>query len=158
MLGEFFMVIEPFSNMDLEDMLGKMGVEVTRHASFSDWAQGVADSRGVGDQPWEEGEEGGGSVSEPGRERGRASDPRRDYPPPKEGFDGIIHLLPFTCMPEIIAQSIMPQVTKDHDIPVMSIVLDEQMGRAGFVTRVEAFVDLMQRRRSAKRKAAAIRA
>jgi predicted nucleotide-binding protein (sugar kinase/HSP70/actin superfamily) len=54
-------------------------------------------------------------------------------------------------MPEIIAQSIMPQVQKDHDIPVLSIVLDEQMGRAGFVTRIEAFVDLMQRRRNLKR-------
>ncbi len=42
----------------------------------------------------------------------------------REGFDGIIHLLPFTCMPEIIAQSILRQVGRDHDTPLLSILVD----------------------------------
>jgi predicted nucleotide-binding protein (sugar kinase/HSP70/actin superfamily) len=69
----------------------------------------------------------------------------------REGFDGVVHIQPFTCMPEITAQNIMPQVVRDHDIPVLPILMDEQMARAGFITRLEAFVDLMERRRRIKR-------
>jgi len=64
-----------------------------------------------------------------------------------EGFDGIVHLYPFTCMPEIISRSIFPQVSKEHNMPVMSLVVDEQTGEAGFKTRLEAFVDLLSRMR-----------
>jgi len=58
-------------------------------------------------------------------------------------------------MPEIMAHNVMPGVTRDHDIPVLPITLDEQMGMAGFVTRIEAFVDLMGRRRSLRARQAA---
>ncbi|MGE5619348.1 MAG: hypothetical protein ACM3US_08830 [Sphingomonadaceae bacterium] len=151
LLGEFFMVIEPFVNHDVEDMLGKMGVEVVRHASFSDWAWtwlflealGLSHGRKVkkAAAPYLSRDVSGDAVQTLGE----------TILHQREGFDGVIHLLPFTCMPEIIAQSILPTVTKDHEIPVLSIVLDEQMGRAGFVTRIEAFVDLMRRRRAFKR-------
>ncbi len=65
----------------------------------------------------------------------------------KEGWDGIVHLYPFTCMPEIISRSIFPQLSKEYDMPVMSLVLDEQTGEAGFQTRLEAFIDLLARKR-----------
>lgn len=61
-------------------------------------------------------------------------------------YDGIIHLAPLTCMPEVIAQNIMP-FTKEN-IPVLTIVCDELMGKAGVLTRVEAFVDLLKRCRN----------
>ena len=151
LLGEFFMVIEPFVNQDVEDMLGKMGVEVVRHASFSDWAWswlflealGLSHGRKVkkAAAPYLSRDVSGDAIQTLGE----------TILHQKEGFDGILHLLPLTCMPEIIAQSIMPRVTKDYEIPVLSIVLDEQMGRAGFVTRIEAFVDLMLRRRARKK-------
>lgn len=151
LLGEFFMVIEPFVNQDVEDMMGRMGVEVVRHASFSGWAWtwlfmealGLSHDKKVkkAAAPYLSRDVSGDAIQTLGE----------TILHHKEGFDGILHLLPFTCMPEIIAQSIMPRVTKDHEIPVLSIVLDEQMGRAGFVTRIEAFVDLMRRRRALKR-------
>lgn len=65
----------------------------------------------------------------------------------EEGWDGVIHLYPFTCMPEIISRSILPQVSREHDIPVLSLVLDEHTGEAGIQTRLEAFVDLLERKR-----------
>ena len=64
--------------------------------------------------------------------------------------EGIIHLLPFTCMPEIIAQNILPNVRNEKDIPILSLVMDEYTGKAGFVTRLEAFVDLIKRRKNSK--------
>ena len=57
----------------------------------------------------------------------------------------MIHLSPFTCMPEIIAKSILPQVSKDLNIPVLSITVDEHTGEAGVITRLEAFIDLLKR-------------
>ncbi|MHA2357537.1 MAG: CoA protein activase [Candidatus Heimdallarchaeaceae archaeon] len=64
-----------------------------------------------------------------------------------QGWDGVIHLYPFTCMPEIISRSILPQISKEYDIPVLSLVLDEHTGEAGLQTRLEAFVDLLERKR-----------
>lgn len=68
----------------------------------------------------------------------------------KQDWDGIIHLYPFTCMPEIITRSIFPQVSREHDMPVLSLVLDEHTGEAGFQTRLEAFTDLLIQRRELK--------
>jgi predicted nucleotide-binding protein (sugar kinase/HSP70/actin superfamily) len=51
-------------------------------------------------------------------------------------------------MPEIVAQNIM-QTTKEN-IPVLTVLCDEQMGKSGMLTRVEAFVDLLERKRRAK--------
>jgi predicted nucleotide-binding protein (sugar kinase/HSP70/actin superfamily) len=65
----------------------------------------------------------------------------------KHGIDGIIHIMPFSCMPEIVSQNILTKVSKEEDIPVMSLVLDEQTGKAGYQTRIEAFVDLVKRKK-----------
>jgi len=58
-----------------------------------------------------------------------------------------VHLYPFTCMPEIITRAIAPEISMKHDMPFLSLVVDEHTGEAGFQTRLEAFVDLLQRRK-----------
>lgn len=63
------------------------------------------------------------------------------------GFDGMVHLYPFTCMPEIITRAIAPEISQKHDMPFLSLVVDEHTGEAGFQTRLEAFVDLLQRKK-----------
>jgi len=65
----------------------------------------------------------------------------------RKGFDGMVHLYPFTCMPEIISRSILPQISHEYKIPVLSLVVDEQTGEAGFQTRLEAFIDLLTRQK-----------
>jgi len=69
----------------------------------------------------------------------------------RKGWDGMVHLYPFTCMPEIISRSILPQISKEYDMPVLSLVVDEQTGEAGFQTRLEAFIDLLYRKREKDR-------
>jgi predicted nucleotide-binding protein (sugar kinase/HSP70/actin superfamily) len=61
-------------------------------------------------------------------------------------WDGVVHIYPFTCMPEIIVRSIIPQLSRDIDIPILSLVVDEHTGEAGYKTRLEAFIDLLSRR------------
>lgn len=61
-----------------------------------------------------------------------------------QGCGGVIHILPMTCMPEIVAQSTWPAVIKDHGKPILSLVLDEHAADAGLVTRVEAFLEMVE--------------
>ena len=148
-IGEFYVLLEPFSNLDVEKELGKLGVEVRRTLFTSEWTKfslflnpfGVNEKdrihkaalpylkRDIGGEGWE-------SVGEKVLHA-------RDY-------DGLVHLAPFTCMPEIVAQNIMPK-TKEN-IPVLTILCDEQLGKSGMLTRLEAFVDLLEHRRRAQSK------
>ena len=64
-----------------------------------------------------------------------------------EGYDGVIQIFPMGCMPEIVAKSILPSISKEKDLPIMTLVVDEMTGEAGYVTRIEAFIDLLERRK-----------
>jgi len=68
------------------------------------------------------------------------------------GFDGVVHLYPFTCMPEVVAKSILTAVSKDYDLPILHLAIDEHSGEAGLVTRVEAFMDVLERRKKLKKR------
>ena len=74
----------------------------------------------------------------------------------KHGYDGVIQLAPFSCIPEIVAKGILPRVSRDLGIPVLTVFLDEQTGKAGLQTRLEAFVDLLQQQRRLKRLGGAV--
>mgnify|MGYP004578971385 CR=1 FL=1 len=50
-------------------------------------------------------------------------------------------------MPEIMSQNIFPKMREDVNLPILSLIMDEQTGRAGYITRLEAFVDLMRRKK-----------
>ncbi|NMA92245.1 MAG: hypothetical protein GX973_03900, partial [Firmicutes bacterium] len=69
---------------------------------------------------------------------------------PREGIEGVVHLWPFTCMPEIIAQSILTRVVKESGLPVLTIIVNEQTGEAGVRTRLESFAHILLERRTAK--------
>jgi len=153
-VGEFFLLLEPFSNFGLEEILGHMGVYLERTVWVTDWIAPKRDNKVYG-YPKKLVEEKAApylnhNVGGEGRETigGIVLMAER-------GFDGVIQLLPFGCMPENIATSIIPKVQQDHDIPVLTLAFDEQTGRAGMVTRVEAFLDLLEARRGSKLAAAA---
>ena len=142
--GEFFVVLEPFSNYDIESELGKLGVEVRRATFLSEWTKfslflnplGINEKDRIHRAAWpylkrDIGGDGWETVGEKVLHS-------REY-------DGIVHLAPFTCMPEIIAQNIMP-ATKEH-LPVLTVLCDEQMTKTGVLTRLEAFVDLLKYKR-----------
>ena len=62
----------------------------------------------------------------------------------KKDFDGIIHLLPFNCMPEVTVRPILEKIHLQSGIPFLSLSLDEQVAEAGIDTRLEAFVDVVR--------------
>jgi len=42
----------------------------------------------------------------------------------------------------------LPNITKELNIPVLSIIIDEHSAEAGVKTRLEAFVDLLAHRKN----------
>lgn len=145
--GEIYVVWESFVNLNIEAKLGEMGVEVIRclwlsenilhrvHLDFWNWrSKGRALKAAEPYLGYDVGAECNISV-------GNAVISRR------RGYDGLVHLMPFTCMPEIVAQSILPKVSREHNMPVLTFILDEHTGEGGMVTRLEAFVDLLARKR-----------
>jgi predicted nucleotide-binding protein (sugar kinase/HSP70/actin superfamily) len=152
MTGEIYVVLDSFSNMEIEKELGKLGVQVHRQLNLSDWIDSsiypsiLRFSETHGERTHRYAQEfikrdiGGDAVESIGD---AAIAGMTDV-------DGLVHISPFTCMPEIISQNILPNVRNNKDIPVLSLVLDEFTGKAGFVTRLEAFVDLLKRRKTSK--------
>jgi len=146
-VGEFYVLLEPFSNLDVESELGKLGVEVRRRLFVSDWTKFTLflNSLGINETarihkaalPYLKRDIGGDGWESVGEKVLHAKE-----------YDGLIHLAPFTCMPEIVAQNIMPS-TKES-IPVLTILCDEQITKTGMLTRLEAFVDLLERKRRAR--------
>jgi predicted nucleotide-binding protein (sugar kinase/HSP70/actin superfamily) len=149
-VGEVFVVLDPFANMDIEMELGKLGVEVERTMSLSRWVKYRLFLNYLGVNEWKEVHE----AAMPYLKRNVGGDGWESVGEKVvygwEGYDGVAHLAPFTCMPEIVAQNIMPS-TKE-DIPVLTVLYDEQMARPGMVTRLEAFVDLLKFRRKRRGK------
>jgi predicted nucleotide-binding protein (sugar kinase/HSP70/actin superfamily) len=70
----------------------------------------------------------------------------------KKNFDGIIHLLPFGCMPETTVRPILEKIHQESGIPFLSLSLDEQVAEAGVDTRIEAFVDVIKNNHEHKKK------
>ncbi|HYH05253.1 MAG TPA: hypothetical protein VEC37_19345, partial [Bacillota bacterium] len=46
------------------------------------------------------------------------------------------------------AMQALPAVSKELQIPVLSVIIDEHSAEAGIRTRLEAFIDLLSYRRS----------
>ncbi len=146
-VGEIYTVIESFINVNIEKKLGNMGIEVNRSTSTSEFVRETldfiplirSDKKSVykAASPYLSTPVGGHGIHTIGN----------TIRYKEEGYDGIIHLLPFTCMPEIVARSILPTIEREKDIPILTLVLDEMTGEAGYDTRIEAFVDLLKKRR-----------
>jgi len=144
-IGEIYTVIEPYSNFYIEDKLMDYGVSSKRGMTPSWWLKNMALS----------------AVKINSLNIKKAS---REYLPMeiggharecigeamlsfKKGFDGAIQIFPLGCMPEIVSKSILPSISRDYEFPIMSLVVDDMTGEAGYITRVEAFLDLLERRR-----------
>ncbi|MCK5176798.1 MAG: CoA protein activase, partial [Candidatus Aenigmarchaeota archaeon] len=69
----------------------------------------------------------------------------------QEKKDGIIHLSPFCCIPEIISQNLIPNIRNKTEIPIVSFMFDEHMAKTGFITRLEAFIDLAKHNKQRKK-------
>jgi predicted nucleotide-binding protein (sugar kinase/HSP70/actin superfamily) len=147
--GEIYIVCDSFSNQNIMGELAKMGVQVRRTLTVSSFLKDA-----IIPKIFKKGEthlQRAFRLAKPYLMRdigGDALECVSDVAYADErGIDGLIHVSPFTCMPEIMSQNIFPKMREDLDIPILPLIMDEQTGKAGYLTRLEAFTDLMRRRK-----------
>jgi predicted nucleotide-binding protein (sugar kinase/HSP70/actin superfamily) len=149
--GEGYMVINAHANQDIERRLGEMGVEVTRtmwitrqitHALRLDFLNPRSKRKAIK-----------ASIPYLKHNIGGECNASIGYPIlfKKDGYEGAIQLLPLGCMLEAVAKNILVRVSREHDIPILTFSLDENLSETMITTRLGAFVDLLQKRRKRKR-------
>lgn len=67
-----------------------------------------------------------------------------------EKIDGIITLTAFGCGPDSLMLEDIRRKAKNFNKPLLNLTIDEHTGEAGFVTRLEAFCDMLYRNKRAK--------
>jgi len=147
MVGEVYTVMEPSINMDVERRLGYLGVAVERSSWFSlHIRKGSRMDRGLLAErqklldmadpyfTYDVGAECNFSVAE-------------TLQAAREGCDGVLHVYPFSCMPESSAAAALSVAAAEAGIPLLTLVIDRQDMGLRIDTQLEAFVDVMRWRR-----------
>lgn len=135
-VGELYTLMEPFSNFYLEKELAQYNVSVSRHItiSFLLFRKPINRKRTLkrtgGYLKYDIGADGMDSVAD-----------SKEFA--KNGYDGIIHIKPFGCTPEVNAMPALLNIGRDYKIPIMYLSLDSQTSETGIKTRLEAFYDMI---------------
>jgi predicted nucleotide-binding protein (sugar kinase/HSP70/actin superfamily) len=61
--------------------------------------------------------------------------------------DGLVAAIAFGCAPDSGLAPVLDQAARRAGVPMLTLTLDEHSGDAGLVTRLEAFVDMLERKR-----------
>lgn len=139
-VGELYTSMEPFSNYFLEKELAKMNIEITRYTNvtFLIFTKRFSEKKYL-------------KIAEDYCKYNIGADGLDNVARTKmlidRGYDGIIHIKPFGCTPEIGAMKIIQNVCNDNNIPIMFLTFDGQNSELGIKTRLEAFYDMLKMRR-----------
>jgi len=155
-VGEIYTILSPEVNRNMIHKIEKMGALVHNSLPLSYFIfkkfydKGWMKRRGVDRKVWLA-----------AKERAELYFPRETGGHGKESlihsiyygmknFDGVIHVLPFPCSPESTVAPILDDISKEYKIPIMRLIFDTHTAEAGLDTRLEAFVDILKRRKPAK--------
>ena len=145
LVGESYCVVEPFINFDIIARMGEMGVFVDPFLTTHRWLgfhgfrlgrDEVKRMRALSAPYWRYCV-GGEDQNSVGHLLLAA----------QNGLDGVIHVHPFGCMPGTVVQPTMARAARDTGIAYLPLSLDEHSSETGIVTRLEAFVSLLEKRR-----------
>ena len=149
-VGELYTVMDPHINRGVEQKLGELGVEVTRTSWFSTHILRTM-RKNKADRASERVRFFEASKAYLGYDVGAECNVSvgEAILRSKEGYDGVVHLMPFACMPETTASGILTKVGKEWDIPILTLILDEQEIEGRIQTLLEAFVEMLEWKRRA---------
>ncbi len=144
LVGELYILMEPFSNFYIEKKLAKKGVRVYRfvtlssilHDAFSFGFHGKKFLKQA--HPYLKFHIGSHGTESVGRAHKLI----------KDGFDGIIHVKPFGCMPEVNAMSALHKLSKEYKVPIVYFSFDAHTSETGIKTRIEAFYDMLKMKKN----------
>ena len=144
LVGELYTLMEPFSNYFMEKELAKNGIAVSRFITvtyllFEKSRKQQKTVKEAGKYlKYHIGADGTDSVA-------------KSKQLAEKGYDGIIHIKPFGCTPEVNAMPMLHNIGKDYQIPILYFSFDAQTSATGVSTRLEAFYDMLQMRKEKKR-------
>lgn len=138
-IGEYFTVMDSFSNFELEQKMADMGVEVHRWMNLSNRNLHYSGEKNMNIRikdlcTYEMGPTSTANIW-----------CARDYA--EKGFDGIIHVKSAGCTPEIDIMPVLRNIGTDYKIPILYLTYDSQTSDTGLMTRIEAFYDMIQMRK-----------
>ena len=61
--------------------------------------------------------------------------------------DGVIHLMPLSCMPEGTIEPYVNHICRENKVPLLRIHIDENFAEANLETRLETFCELLRMRK-----------
>lgn len=136
-VGELFTSMEPFASFNLEEELNKYNCIVKRYttATYLLFEKGFEQKKVLKAAKkyikYQLGADGAETIA-------------RTLELIDKGYDGIIHIKPFGCVPEINAMPILQKIAQDTSVPIMYLTFDEQTTKTGINTRIEAFYDMIK--------------
>lgn len=141
-VGEYYTIMEPFSNHYIEKELAKKGIVVHRWMNVSN---SLLHTNGKKQKEYIKGYAkyymGATSMSTVYKSLEFA----------KDNFDGIVHIKSFGCTPEIDAMPVLQKISADYKIPILYFSFDSQTSETGIQTRLEAFYDMIIMRKESKK-------
>lgn len=140
-IGELYSLMEPFSNYFIEKELAEKNIVVSRYINVTyllfqktrQRKKTIRDANGY--LKYAIGADGTDSVA-------------KGIMLAKKHYDGIIHLKPFGCTPEVNSMPMLQNINKDYKIPILYFSFDSQTSETGVKTRLEAFYDMIIMRKS----------
>lgn len=140
-VGELYTLMEPFSNFYLEKQLAREGIVVSRTMGVWYLLFGRDDIRALG-------QSGGYLRNTVGANGVDSVAQSLDYA--KRGYDGIVHLKSFGCIPELNAAPALQNLARDRGIPVLQLSFDSHTSETAVQTRLEAFADMLRMKKEEK--------
>jgi hypothetical protein len=61
----------------------------------------------------------------------------------REGYDGILHIYAFGCLPQISVLPALRKIASDYGIPFMSLCIGDRFDLQTLETRLDAFIDIL---------------
>lgn len=138
-VGELYTLMEPFSNYFVEKELAQKGIQITRFITVSYLFKNHPKEKELIKASgkylkYAIGADGTDSVA-------------KTKMLAESGYDGVIHVKPFGCTPEVNAVPMLQNISNDYKMPVLYFSFDSQTCETGIKTRLEAFYDMLSMKR-----------
>jgi len=144
LLGEIYMLLDSSANMNIERRLGYLNVWTDRTIYLSSWLLKLSFLDFFSKNSYRAQKRVALSYisSDVGGKGVQSIASAITFA--RSGYDGLIHITPLSCMPELVASSILPKVCEDYRMPCLYLTFDGHTAAAAFVTRLEAYVDMLK--------------
>jgi len=134
-VGETYGIGEAFLNCNTENWLIEHGVEINRNACLMSMVHTITHNSEVVEKCGEYAKYSLGATAS------EVIAHALEFA--SNQIDGIIHIKPASCSPEISAMTILQNISRDFDVPILYMTFDTETSEAGVYTRLEAFMDMI---------------